>query len=103
MGRICGIITKQKMKYAEMSLSENNLSDKHYRQMILDLITKKGFATREDIVNLIMPTLSPIIPIEKRQRKISNITAKLAKERKKERKKDKKPVRLHKIFCLGIQ
>jgi hypothetical protein len=30
------------------------------------------------IVNLIMPTLSPDIPIEKRQRKISNITAKLA-------------------------
>ena len=46
--------------------------------MILDLITQKGSATREDIINLIMPTLSPDIPIEKRQRKISNITAKLA-------------------------
>jgi ATP-dependent DNA helicase RecG len=58
------------------------LSYQDYRRMILELITKKGFATREDIVNLIMPTLSPVIPSEKRQRKISNITAKLAKEGK---------------------
>jgi ATP-dependent DNA helicase RecG len=58
------------------------LSYQDYKQMILELITKKGFATREDIVNLIMPTLSPIIPVEKRQRKISNITAKLAKDGK---------------------
>jgi ATP-dependent DNA helicase RecG len=58
------------------------LSYPDYKQMILDLITKKGSATRDDIVNLIMPTLSPDIPIEKRQRKISNITAKLAYEDK---------------------
>jgi ATP-dependent DNA helicase RecG len=57
-----------------------NLSYQDYKQMILDLITQKGSATREDIVNLIMPTLSPVIPIEKRQRKISNITAKLASD-----------------------
>ncbi|MDR2286275.1 MAG: putative DNA binding domain-containing protein [Prevotellaceae bacterium] len=54
------------------------LSYQDYKQMILDFITRKGSATREDIVNLIMPTLSPAIPVEKRQRKISNITAKLA-------------------------
>ena len=54
------------------------VSYQEYKQMILDLITQKGSATREDIINLIMPTLSPDIPIEKRQRKISNITAKLA-------------------------
>jgi ATP-dependent DNA helicase RecG len=58
------------------------LSYQDYKQMILDLINRKGFATREDIVNLIMPTLSPVIPVEKRQRKISNVTAKLAKEGK---------------------
>jgi ATP-dependent DNA helicase RecG len=55
-----------------------NASYQEYKQMILNLITQKGSATREDIVNLIMPTLSPDISIEKRQRKISNITAKLA-------------------------
>jgi ATP-dependent DNA helicase RecG len=55
-----------------------NLSYQDYKRMILDFITRKGSATREDIVNLIMPTLSPVIPVEKRQRKISNITAKLA-------------------------
>jgi len=54
------------------------ISYQEYKHIVLDLITQKGSATREDIVNLIMPTLSPTIPIEKRQRKISNITAKLA-------------------------
>jgi ATP-dependent DNA helicase RecG len=54
------------------------ISYQQYKQMVLNLITRKGSATREDIVHLIMPTLSPTIPIEKRQRKISNITAKLA-------------------------
>ena len=66
---------------AELQLNAGNypdLSYQEYKQMILDLITRKGSATREDIVNLIIPTLSPDIPMEKRQRKISNITAKLA-------------------------
>jgi ATP-dependent DNA helicase RecG len=54
------------------------ISYQEYKQMILNLITRKGSATREDIVNLLMPTLSPDVPFEKRQRKISNITAKLA-------------------------
>jgi hypothetical protein len=57
------------------------ISYHEYKQMILNLITRKGSATREDIVNLIMPTLSPSITIEKRQRKISNITAKLANDK----------------------
>ena len=57
------------------------ISYQEYKQMILNLITRKGSATREDIVNLIMPTLSPAIPKEKRQRKISNITAKLANDK----------------------
>jgi ATP-dependent DNA helicase RecG len=57
------------------------ISYQEYKQMILNLITRKGSATREDIVNLIMPTLSPDEPIEKRQRKISNITAKLANDK----------------------
>ena len=54
----------------------------HYKQMILDLIYQNGSATREDIVNLIMPTLSPDEPIEKRLRKITNIVAKLSKGEK---------------------
>ena len=58
------------------------VSYQEYKQMILDLITKKGSATREDIVNLIMPTLSPDEPIEKRLRKITNIIAKLSKQEK---------------------
>jgi hypothetical protein len=50
--------------------------------MILELIVQKGFATREDIVNLIMPTLSPDEPKEKRLRKITNIVARLSKQEK---------------------
>jgi ATP-dependent DNA helicase RecG len=53
-----------------------------YKQMILDLIIQKGSATRDDIVNLIMPTLSPDEPKEKRLRKITNIVAKLSKQEK---------------------
>jgi ATP-dependent DNA helicase RecG len=54
-----------------------------YKQMILDMITQKGSATREDIVSLIMPSLSPDIPIEKRQKKISNIIVELSSKNKK--------------------
>jgi ATP-dependent DNA helicase RecG len=57
------------------------ISYQEYKQMILNLIIQNGSATREDIVSLIMPTLSPTIPKEKRQRKISNITAKLANDK----------------------
>ena len=46
--------------------------------MILELITQNGSATRDDIVNLIMPTLSPDVPIEKRQKKISNIIVEIS-------------------------
>jgi ATP-dependent DNA helicase RecG len=53
-----------------------------YKQMILELITQNGSATRDDIVNLIMPTLSPDEPKEKRLRKITNIVAKLSKQKK---------------------
>jgi hypothetical protein len=50
--------------------------------MILNLITQNGSATRDDIVNLILPTLSPDEPMEKRQRKITNIIARLSKQEK---------------------
>jgi hypothetical protein len=53
-----------------------------YKQMILDLIRQNGSATRDEIVALIMPTLSPDEPKEKRLRKITNIVAKLSKQEK---------------------
>ena len=56
------------------------ISYQDYKQMILDLIAEKGSATREDIVNLIMPTLSPDETEVKRLRKITNIIAKLSKQ-----------------------
>ena len=59
------------------------ISYQDYKQMILDLIHQNGSATREDIVNLIMPTLSPDISIEKRQKKISNIIVEISTKDKK--------------------
>jgi ATP-dependent DNA helicase RecG len=59
------------------------ISYQEYKQMILDLLRQKGFATREDIVKVIMPTLSPDVPVEKRQKKISNIIVELSTKDKK--------------------
>ncbi|MDR2058256.1 MAG: putative DNA binding domain-containing protein [Dysgonamonadaceae bacterium] len=59
------------------------ISYQEYKQMILDLLRQKGSATREDIVKLIMPTLSPDVPVEKRQKKISNIIVELSTKDKK--------------------
>jgi ATP-dependent DNA helicase RecG len=53
-----------------------------YKKLILNYIKEKGFATREDIETLIMPTLPFDMPKDKKQRKISNITAKIAKDGK---------------------
>ncbi|MDR1339567.1 MAG: hypothetical protein LBK58_05910 [Prevotellaceae bacterium] len=50
--------------------------------MILELITRNGSATRDDIVSLIMPTLSPDEPKEKRLKKIANIVTKLSAKEK---------------------
>jgi ATP-dependent DNA helicase RecG len=69
---------------SELQVAGNyvKISYQDYRQMILDLIIQNGSATREDIVNLIMPTLSPDEPLAKRLRKITNIVAKLSKQEK---------------------
>jgi ATP-dependent DNA helicase RecG len=51
-----------------------------YKEAILRLIEAKGSATREEIENLILPTLPFDLPMEKKQKKVSNITVKLANE-----------------------
>jgi len=65
---------------SELQVAGNytKISFQDYRQMILDLIRQNGTATREDIANMIMPTLSPDIPVEKRKKKIANIVTKLS-------------------------
>jgi ATP-dependent DNA helicase RecG len=65
---------------SELQVAGNytKISYQDYKQMILDLISQKGSATREDIVNMILPTLSPDEPIEKRKKKIANIVTKLS-------------------------
>jgi ATP-dependent DNA helicase RecG len=59
------------------------ISYQDYKQTILNFIKQNGSATRDDIVDLIMPTLSPDIPIEKRQKKISNILVEMSSKDKK--------------------
>jgi ATP-dependent DNA helicase RecG len=59
-----------------------NIPYREYKKMILNYIKEKGSATREDIETLIIPTLPFDMPKDKKQRKISNITAKLANEGK---------------------
>jgi ATP-dependent DNA helicase RecG len=55
-----------------------NIPYSEYKKLILNYIKEKGSATRENIETLIMPSLPFDMPIDKKQRKISNITAKLA-------------------------
>jgi hypothetical protein len=55
---------------------------KEYRKQILEFVAQRGTATREEIASLIMPTLSPDIPMEKRQKKITNIITKMSAKEK---------------------
>jgi ATP-dependent DNA helicase RecG len=70
---------------SELQVAGNyvKISYQDYKQMILDLIAQNGSATRDDIVAMIMPTLSPDIPVEKRQKKISNIIVEISTKDKK--------------------
>jgi ATP-dependent DNA helicase RecG len=69
---------------SELQVAGNysKISYEDYKHMILELITQNGSATKEDIVNMIMPTLSPDIPLEKRLKKIANIVTKLSAKEK---------------------
>ena len=51
--------------------------------MILDLLKGKGSASREEIEKLIMPFLPQDLPVEKRQKKISNVLVELSSKDKK--------------------
>jgi len=54
------------------------LSNSDLKQKILDLLKEKNSASREDIENLIMPLLPSDLPVEKRQKKISNLISDLS-------------------------
>lgn len=46
--------------------------------MILDLLKEKGSTTREEIEKLIMPLLPSDLSIEKKRKKVSNMTSDLS-------------------------
>lgn len=55
-----------------------NIPYSEYKKVILNYIKEKGSATREDIETLIMPTLPFDMPMDKKQKKISNILVKMS-------------------------
>ncbi|MCL2326919.1 MAG: putative DNA binding domain-containing protein [Bacteroidetes bacterium] len=61
----------------------NSLSNKDYKQLILNLLAEKGSATREEIEKMLLPLLPQGLPAAKQQKKISNLITELSqKERK---------------------
>ena len=56
----------------------NGLSNKDYKQLILNLLSEKASATREEIEKLLMPLLPQDLPLAKRQKKISNALVELS-------------------------
>jgi ATP-dependent DNA helicase RecG len=55
-----------------------NIPYSEYRNMILKYLEEKGSSPREDIEKLIMPTLPFDMPMDKKQKKISNILVKMS-------------------------
>jgi ATP-dependent DNA helicase RecG len=55
-----------------------NIPYSEYRDMILKYLEEKGSSPREDIEKLIMPTLPFDMPMDKKQKKISNILVKMS-------------------------
>jgi ATP-dependent DNA helicase RecG len=54
------------------------LTNKDYKQMILNLLAEKGSVQRDDIEKLLIPLLPENLSLEKRQKKISNIITELS-------------------------
>jgi ATP-dependent DNA helicase RecG len=59
------------------------ITNKDYKQMIINLLSEKESVQREEIEKLIMPFLPSELPVEKRQKKISNILVELSTKEKK--------------------
>ena len=58
--------------------NQNGLTNKDLKQMILDFISEKGEVSREDIEKLILPVLPQDLPMEKKQKKVSNMITELS-------------------------
>jgi ATP-dependent DNA helicase RecG len=56
----------------------DGLTNKDYKQMILNLLAEKGSVQREDIEKLLVPLLPRDLSMTKRQKKISNLITELS-------------------------
>ncbi|WP_374445706.1 ATP-binding protein [Epilithonimonas sp.] len=73
--------TKNKELLAEY-IHNRGLDDKHFKELILEFISKSGKAKRRDIDNLIIPKLSPILTDSKKKNKVTNLLTYLRMEGK---------------------
>lgn len=63
-------------------IHNRGLDDKHFKELILEFISKSGKAKRKDIDNLIIPKLSPVLNDSKKKNKVTNLLTYLRVEGK---------------------
>jgi ATP-dependent DNA helicase RecG len=68
-------VTGQKAEY----IKNRGFKDQHYKQLILELIDKYGYATKKDIDKLILDILPPILDIKQKDNKIRNLIYAMSK------------------------
>jgi ATP-dependent DNA helicase RecG len=73
-----GATSLQIVTNAKSGSKIKTVPNKELKQKILDLLRKEGSATRVDIEQLIIPYLSPELPVENKRKKISNIVSELS-------------------------
>ncbi|GHT03224.1 hypothetical protein FACS189415_4970 [Bacteroidia bacterium] len=65
------------------SIKSVDFTNKDFKEMVLNLLREKGSVSREEIEKLIMPFLPQDLPVEKKQKKISNVLVGLSSKDKK--------------------
>ncbi|GHT20071.1 hypothetical protein FACS189429_8180 [Bacteroidia bacterium] len=65
------------------SIKSVDFTNKDFKEMVLNLLREKGSVSREEIEKLIMPFLPQDLPVEKKQKKISNVLVELSSKDKK--------------------
>ena len=73
--------TKNKDLLAEY-INNRSFDDKHFKEIILEFISKSGETKRRDIDNLIIPKLSAVLTEEQKKNKLKNFLFSLSKEGK---------------------
>mgnify|MGYP003520677719 FL=1 len=73
--------TKNKDLLADY-INNRSLDDRHFKELILEFISKSGKAKRKDIDNFIIPKLSSALTDSKKKNKVTNLLSSLRMEGK---------------------